>query len=247
MTDHPMIFSAPMIRALIREADLPGTGKRMTRRLLTRLRGFGQITEFGRSDTRGYDWHFRDHRKRWNDVTRARLAEVLPYAEGDRIWVRETWRTHRDHDEISPANLLDGNRCVLISYAADADSEDWLGRHRSSIHMPRWASRLTLTVTDVRVEELQDISEADAIAEGVSLGSIQMCDGSTQECWFGVPHIGDYNPVNAYRTLWQSLHNPHGYCAEDEPNGWAADPWVCAITFTVARANIDNRPTREAA
>lgn len=82
--------------------------------------------------------------------------------------------------------------------------------------MPRWASRLTLTVTDVRVERLQDISEADAIAEG-------MDEPATQ-------HFGD--PVKAFSALWNSL-------GRTDETAWDANPWVSAVSFTVSKHNID--------
>ena len=91
--------------------------------------------------------------------------------------------------------------------------------------MPRWASRLTLTVTDVRVQRLQDISEADAVAEGcdaVLALTIKRPNGA---------HPG--NPRECYCDLWNSLHG-HG--------AWDANPWVVAVTFTVQRGNIDQLP-----
>lgn len=88
--------------------------------------------------------------------------------------------------------------------AADLDRERW----RPSIHMPRWASRLTLEITEVRVERLQEISEADAIAEGMEYE------------WHGVP-VG---AVESYERLWDSLNAKRGYL-------WESNPWVFAITF----------------
>lgn len=198
MTDHPLIFSAPMIRALI------DGRKTQTRRV------FVPPAPFDVGDD--IEIHIA-------------TGEFRPkYAAGDRLWVREGWRTHRDHDEINPGSLLDGKRCVLISYSNDADNEDWLGRHRSSIHMPRWASRLTLTVTAVRVERLQDISEWDARAEG----------------WPGNPEppYGCHHPTLWYRLLWNDIHGD---------GARAANPWIVALTFSVAHTNIDTMPKSEAA
>jgi hypothetical protein len=92
--------------------------------------------------------------------------------------------------------------------------------------MPRWASRLTLTVTDVRVQRVQEISEADAVAEGVESDSDGWRDyqmPNTQCCG---------TALESFRTLWDSLNAPRGY-------GWDANPFVAAYTFTVARQNID--------
>ncbi len=99
-------------------------------------------------------------------------------------------------------------------------------RARPSIHMPRWASRMTLTVTDVRVQRLQDISEADAVAEGVihdSFGGWRGHEGT----------IGYPTAIWAYHHLWNSLHGP---------GAWDANPWVVALTFNVQRGNIDQMP-----
>jgi len=90
---------------------------------------------------------------------------------------------------------------------------------RPSIYMPRWASRLTLLVTDVRVQRLQDISEADAIAEGI----IPTANSQTIDC-------ATERPSDGFRALWNSIHGPEA---------WDANPWVAAISFDVVRANID--------
>nr|WP_018009330.1 hypothetical protein [Sinorhizobium medicae] len=89
--------------------------------------------------------------------------------------------------------------------------------------MPPWASRLTLIVTDVSVERLQDISEADAIAEGIERSK----DFPDR---FMTP-AGDYAvPIVAYQRLWESINGP---------GSWEANPWVAAYTFTVIKQNID--------
>lgn len=80
---------------------------------------------------------------------------------GDWLWVRESWRTDRSYDHIAPCNL---SQCLPIFYGADIMS----GYHklRSSTHMPRWASRITLEITGVRCERVQEISPQDVVAEG---------------------------------------------------------------------------------
>ena len=94
-------------------------------------------------------------------------------------------------------------------YAAD-DETGWQHGWKPSIHMPRWASRLTLEITDVRVERLNEISEEDAIAEGVSVD--------------GVGNPGGPMRVHqrAFKILWNQINGP---------DSWAANPWVWAITF----------------
>lgn len=114
---------------------------------------------------------------------------------------------------------------------------------RPSTHMPRWASRLTLTVTDVRVQRLQDISDADAIAEGVTRctwAEDMAGDGRTE--W----HVPECTP-GEYPGCTNSHPTPRGPFMElwDQINGtgaWQANPWVCATTFEVHRCNIDQMP-----
>lgn len=181
MTDRPIIFSGPMVRAL-----LDGR-KTQTRRLAS---------------------------------SPLRRCEV-----GDRLYVRESW---------CQADTPTG-----FAYMADHSGNPRGMGWRPSIHMPRSASRLTLIVEDVRFQPLQEISEADAIAEGIELISCRCSDGVTRDLWHGLAYAGNETPIPAYADLWDSLHNPNGYCAVDEPTGWAANPEIVALTFRVVRANID--------
>ena len=220
MTDRPIIFSAPMIRAL-----LDGR-KTQTRRLLS-IQGRRGFTEFGPSDTPGYDWHFRDARMLWHDLRHADLIARLPWAVGDFLWVQEAWNLFalsQDAEESWPVRSVpradprkddDAVRGhYVVDYAATASDD---GPWRPSIHMPRWASRLTLTVTDVRVQRLQEISEEDAQAEGVP-----------PFVWVG-RHLDAPHRYN-FQLLWDELHGS---------GSWNANPHVVALTFTVAQRNID--------
>lgn len=140
-------------------------------------------------------------------------AKKSPFGEpGDELWVRETWRPLSEFDP-SPetgAQYWADSHAGLEKRKGDAN---W----RPAIHMPRWASRLTLTVTDVRVERLQEISEGDAIAEG--------CDGyyTPARVEFG-EIIGPDGvcPQEHFKQLWQSIYG------EDS---WAANPWVWVVMF----------------
>lgn len=230
MTDRPMSFSGPMIRALI-------DGRKTQHRLpLKRLRRFGAIREFGPSTTRGYDWQFRDRDGRWNDLRDAELRGALPYAPGDRLWVREPFRLPAVDDFYSPSEV--GKMALQAGYAkpwsaiqfeADGRRINWQpdygepGRLRPSIHMPRWASRITLIVTDVPVQRLQEISEEDAEAEGAR-------PAFSYPGWDGVSSVPCYRW--GFHDLWDSLNAKRGL-------GWDANPWVPAISFTVHLCNID--------
>lgn len=193
MTDKPILFSGPMIRAL-----LDGR-KSQTRRVLKPQPTIAPLASE----------QLEDHELRgWLDIPVGddfATVKRLPFAIGDRLWVRETWN-------VPDAYLASERRETalgLMNYAATP----WAipGRWRPSIHMPRWASRLTLIVTDVRVQRLQEISEADARAEGALTGD---------------------HSVYAFSQLWDSLNADRGF-------GWEANPWVSATTSTVHKCNID--------
>lgn len=217
MTDHPIIFSGPMVRALL-------DGRKTQHREVLDLRGFKGFTEFGPSNTRGYDWHFRDARMRWNDLRHGELLDRLPWTVGDRLWVRENvtrfdkgtcdqhvwYRAGGNEDWSKWTDLTEGEWPLPEGPAGGAPY------NVPCIHMPRWASRLTLTVTEVRVERLQDISEEDAEAEGAEPVLVPPDGGS----W---PHY------EGFRELWRSIRGP---------DAWDANPWVAAITFTVEARNI---------
>ncbi|HCR0878345.1 TPA: hypothetical protein OMT51_002271 [Enterobacter hormaechei] len=130
-------------------------------------------------------------------------------AVGDRIWVRETFCPVPDHEE--PAG------CSAILYAADGNGP--YGKWVPSIHMPRWASRLTLEITCVRVERLRDLSEDDAKSEGITPPS-----GGVLPGW-------EYR-IN-FRDLWMSIYGA---------DNWEANPWVWVIEFKVV-PNVQDNPT----
>ena len=156
-------------------------------------------------------------------ATPGRLA--CPYGQpGDLLWVRETWATARQFNSVRPSQL--DTDCSLW-YRANKSSVRHLGarqgRWRPSIHMPRWASRLTLEVTGVRVERVQDISEADAGAEGVvpTEGQIKVCQAFA-ECRPDLPWVSPHQ--QAFCELWDSINAWRGY-------GWDVNPWVWVVEF----------------
>ncbi|WP_322883252.1 hypothetical protein [Sinorhizobium medicae] len=206
MTDRPILFSGPMVRALIDER------KTQTRRLckdqpppgVTIIRK--TIRPFG-----GEPYHAFERRTKFGNFG----GEVpVKISRGDRLWVRETWQGLSFGDYQPTKSSLCEVRYAATDPCADLDGEARGYPWRPSIFMPRWASRLTVIVTDVRVERLQDISIADALAEG----------------WPGAVEANKMPATKWYRHLW------------DEINGagaWEANPWVAAYTFTVIKQNID--------
>lgn len=181
MRERPIIFTGAMVRAIL------SGSKSQTRRVVNP------------SHRAQIDLSRGDRAAHW--------SKPMPYGQpGDRLlWVRETFSGPWCMGDTPPSKW---GRSSRIWYWADGnpDEGDWT-RPRPSIHMPRWASRITLEVTGVRVERLQDISEADALAEGVSAILYEM-RRATPRCDF--------------QALWQSINGP---------DSWAANPWVWVIEF----------------
>ncbi|HHX6580215.1 hypothetical protein [Pseudomonas aeruginosa] len=146
---------------------------------------------------------------------------TCPYGEpGDRLWVREAWAADAQVDAIAPRDLSQGEP---IWYPADFSVRQTgcsmisKGRGRPSIHMPRWASRVLLEITAVRGERLQDISEEQALAEGVHG---EPCDHARQAC----SDIGCWGDTakGAFGFLWEQLNGA---------GAWQANPWVWVVEF----------------
>ena len=221
MNIKPILFSAPMIRAILREIEAPGTGKTQTRRIAQPQPEW--IASSGR-----WKWAIPKAKQGGCDsvVTASRewheylLPHQLPYQAGALLWVREAWRTEGRVDDKAPSKL-EPHRWWLHYEADDPAPAGW-GRLRPSIHMPRWASRTTLRVTGVRCERLQDISAIDVEAEG--LAQISKDDqGWNWQDWSADHRV-------AYSRLWNSINGP---------NAWDRNPWVWAITFRPIAGNVD--------
>jgi len=239
MTEHPIIMQGWGVRGII------DGRKTQTRRVITRILGKGRVTEFGPSTTRGYDWHFRDRHMRWHDVHTPWLMERCPYGKpGDLLWVRETWKV-QPTPGCSFGDSMMGRK--LSVFYKDETRRDFVGEAingpgihvdiaaldydpmkygiwRPSIHMPKWAARLWLRLTDVRVERVQDITEADAVAEGVT-----PCGEHATLC-------PDHCYRNEFAVLWNSINAKRGY-------SWVSDPWVWVLTFEKAPPSAGRETT----
>lgn len=228
MKESQIPFSAPMVRAV-----LAGT-KTQTRRAVKPIGNDGGFVILNHGS---HDWPYRsdDGDSTMHTVMRGgklyldETPHTCPYGKpGDRLWVREAWRTVSDFDELSGTEIAD--KCIEagykapwapLQYEADGQRRDWMhvctpphdgqprpGRYRHARFMPRWASRILLEITAVRVERLQDISESDAIAEGAQWAAC------------GAPQ--DDSHKAGFAQLWESI-NGHG--------SWDANPWVWVIEF----------------
>lgn len=245
MKERPITFSGPEVHAI-----LDGR-KTQTRRFLNtanwrpcgvipglpREHRFDDVLEWAHEPDVGVSmgqpgrWCGRIGSSTWT------YSEPCPYGvPGDRLWVRETWVTRPlGGDPGNPRYGAPGSG-VHIDYKATApgggnhDRPDWgdLGAHerwRPSIHMPRWASRLLLEVTEVRVQRLQDISEEDAIAEGVRSVPLQE---DARGCWWTTdvaagPDLHGRTPADAYARLWDTINGKRA--------PWSSNPWVWAVSF----------------
>lgn len=232
--ERPILFSAPMVRAILEGR------KTVTRRVCKPQPSANAHTTCASGNPMGAWW------ETGKDIIRC------PYGKpGERLWVRETWSDVNLQGAPGIAYRADGDVRDLMEDASFLDedgafnyddprskpynfacwSEDLLGgkegRWRPSIHIPRWASRILLEITAVRVERLQDITEEQAVAEGLiwqgqengkefySHAERQYPPGSHQQ--FG---ISGTDAVSAFRNLWSSVGGD-----------WDANPWVWAVSF----------------
>jgi len=230
MTERPILFSSEMVQAILGEL------KTQTRRVIRRV-PVGAEEVFVWPSLPPMPHHrnpgvwARKHATS-EDATDGwvRYLGRNPYGwRGDRLWVRESWR------ELGSQQRKDGGipksgRAADCVYKVDDPNE---GPFRPSIHMPRWASRITLEVNGCRAERVQDISDADVAAEGTPgmIGGCYGCQMCNNAGWTfsypkGCPDCKGtgVNPRGHFRKLWDSINAKRGY-------GWDTNPWVLALTF----------------
>lgn len=214
MADHPILFSAPLVRAMLEGR------KTETRRILKPQPKHCYVWQ----DESNGEWITSGHGEVGDDLIHLR------WAPGDRLYVHEhhwSWgQWERDGFTKSGRPRYrfrhHGQRVVFERPANDAPMAYFDGgtgwAYHVGIHMPRWASRLMLLVKTVRVERLQEITENGALAEGIE----------TTEFW-----REEHPPSICYAVLWNNLHRADG------PDGWDANPWVTVTSYIVEKRNID--------
>lgn len=195
MTDHnrwrppvrerPILFSSPMVRAI-----LAGT-KTQTRRIVKPR----HMTTVG--------------------AEQFQILALCPNGQpGSRLWVREAF-IHEPADYCWEASVSIPCRPAFTVYRADHEGDTRGAGWKPSIHMPRWASRITLEITDVRVERLQDISEADAVAEGCRPVRPEIVQD-------GLIVRPGRSAIEEFRLVWEQIHGG---------GSWEKNPWVWVIAF----------------
>ncbi len=228
MKERPILMSGPMVRAILE-------GRKTQTRRIMKPQPHPEFLKRGVVSVVP-QWPMQNG-VRWFMADGCSELVPCPYGQpGDRLWVKETWQYAGWTEDGYPyvRYAVDGTTRLVDrgisdewaikledtwqklstdeNYAIDKKAAD--RKWRPSIFMPRWASRITLEVTAVRVERLQDISCEDALAEGID----HYCPGVTA----ALRGETEADPVAEYRTLWESINGP---------GSWDANPWVWVISF----------------
>jgi hypothetical protein len=189
--ERPILFSGEMVRAILEGR------KTQTRRVVKPQPVFTAASHDS--------WEWGIHHTNEQGMRNV-LPQYARYSAGSLAWVRETWAAPFGKDGV-------------VFHRADGPDRPDDGTWRPSIFMPRWASRITLEITQVRVERLQDITEDDAKAEGVTVGGTKWDQPNIKtECGYQRALRG------AFCDLWDSLNAKRGF-------GWEKNPWVFVLDF----------------
>jgi hypothetical protein len=187
--EHPILFSTSMVQAILEGR------KSQTRRVIKPQPPIEFPHPFISLECVLWSKHTA------GDYPMSAYNTPLRYKVGDKLWVRETW-----------ANSYEGTQC---QFRADGKpimppNNQW----RPSIFMPRWASRITLEITDIRVQRVQEITEADAVAEGTPINDFFPMNTAK---------IAGLDTVYFYTELWDSING--------KTHSWASNPFVWCISF----------------
>ena len=201
--ERPILFSAPMVRALL-------DGRKTQTRRLVKPQPANLTAEMERVLPEAWACGF--------------VGVKCPYgALGDRLYVRETWKPHSTFAGMKPRDIPRTHVFYKADEAYAPSNTPWV----PAIHQPRWASRLTLEVTEVRVERLRDISTADILAEGAPVDPDHQDgtqDGSNPVMCLGENAWTTQSPLAWWHRLWASINGEES---------WTANPWVWAVSFKV--------------
>jgi hypothetical protein len=231
MTDHPLLMKPDMVRAVLDGSKL------QTRRVINPTPSWLDGAWFWKSpnyDNGAGSNYF--HTTRIEGVM-APWVKAMRYKVGDRIYLREAWKALATRDFVAPRDMPPTTQILYLADGEERAPDGWkagkYGRHRQAMHMPRWASRATLFVEDVRIQQIQSITPKDCVDEGLQTESLhyaglvyQYRDEATGQL------IESPNAQKVFRHLWDGINEPRGF-------GWVNNPWVVAVTFRAEETNID--------
>lgn len=239
MKERPVIFNGEMVRAIL-------DGRKTQTRRVMKVQPSDHFSPINMGleldySARWYtpsiedkDGYLQPAKKQVFGVASEDEGYSCPFGQvGDRLWVREAYQGplfNFDQMETYLEDTSKFERPEFCEYRADGgrtpeyyDADDNL-RHgwKPSIHMPRWASRITLEINAVRVERLNSIGDVEAMREGIQ--NLTTCSHAD----FGIPGaVNAQHPVRAFQLLWESIYGV---------DGWEANPWVWVIEFKRAEA-----------
>ena len=205
------------VSAMLREVAEPGSGKSMFRRPLKPQPYVARhctVCGLGMGE-----WSACDAPDCGDLGPGVPIVKTLPFAIGDLLWCREAWAKVGDEPDDIHACPDMRIHAYYRADAVDPERQHW----RSSTQMPRWSSRLTLEVVDVKIERLQEISEEDARSEGA-----YPCEGGFT---FGGSPLAGTTAYGAFYCAWLRTH---------DLASWSANPFVAAVTFRPHLANVDD-------
>jgi len=213
MKEYPILFSGEMVRAILEGR------KTQTRRVIKPQPIMMDSGTWYPSDVPGDGKNKTGlHYANENHMRKGLPFDFCPYGQpGDRLWVRETAKLRTitaTSWKVSSFDLhykADDGLVIFNNRAGRYAPYKRIG-FTPSIHMPRWASRITLEIVNIRVERVQEISISDMVAEGIQ---------DLREKMSGVPCV-----INRFQVLWNSINAKRGY-------GWETNPWCWCITFKI--------------
>lgn len=196
MRERPILFSSPMVRAILRDEN----PKTQTRRVI-KPQPFLAIDGKWYQEAPG---SYPQEHKYWK----------CPYGQpGDRLWVRERFQIRTPFTGDLASDISNPH---VLYYADDNERYRDRDKWKPSIHMPRWASRITLEITGVRVERIQDMNFYDWAAD--------FCPSKLEQERALASFVGQKNMVDMAKTFWDSINAKRGF-------GWDTNPWVWVIEF----------------
>lgn len=233
MKERPILFSGPMVRPILnmKPGVWPPEAIDSSKPIKWQTRRICKTKDVNGKPLSEYT----------GDALDALIRHHCPHGvPGDRLWVRETWQLMKEHNMLwlpgthvtthgkpIPKEKPDMKHHYIL-YQADNDLADPnTYRFRPSIHMPRWASRIDLEITDIRVERVQDISGEDAIAEGVGVFHQVTEDG--EDGFYHVPwpqgigYLQCDSSEEAFMALWDSINAKRGYGWDKNPDVWVEE------------------------